>query len=164
MTEKKRVESNEDKTIPEDTWPKAMCLKSGALMQQPDLICSVCRDTIRIVEKTLVTQHAWPELHRGVQYKCQVLLDAVKSLKEKNTGDNEGKQEELYRTFQNQILRDEQFVRHIGKWVQYFIHFSFKIFNDTFNYYIGHRLSIPSLWTDAKCSLRSHCHFPARHW
>ena len=143
-----------------------MRLKSGALTQQPDLIRSVCRDAIRIVEKTLVTQHAWPELHRGAQYKRQVLLDAVKSLQEKNTGDDEGKQEELYRTFQNRISRDEQFVRHIGKWVQYFVHFSFKDFNDTFNlnYYIGHRSSIPSPWTDAKCGLRSHCHFPARHW
>ena len=141
-----------------------MRLKSGALMQQLDLIRSVCHDAIWIVEKTLVTQHAWPELHRDAQYKCQVLLDAIKSLQEKNTRDNEGKQEELYRTFQNRILRDEQFVRHIGKWVQYLVHFSFKNFNDTFDYYIGHRSSIPSLWTDAKCGLRSHCHFPAQHW
>jgi len=81
-----------------------MRLMPGALMQQPDLICAVCRDAIRIVENTLVTQHAWPELHQGALYKRQVLLDAVKSLKAKNDiGDDEGKQEELHRALQTRI-------------------------------------------------------------
>ena len=96
-------------------------------------------------------------------YKHQVLLEAVKSLWEKNTGDNEGKQEELYRALQTQILRDEQFVRYIGKWICDLVYFSIKKSNDTFNY-IGHWLAIPSLWTDAKCSLRPYCHIPAQHW
>ena len=95
-----------------------MHLRPGALLQQPDLIRSVCHDAIRIVEDTLVTQHAWPELHRGALYKRQVLLDAVKSLREKNTGDDEGKQEELYRALQTRISRDKPFVRYIGKWVR----------------------------------------------
>jgi len=154
------IESDEDKTLPEDTWPKAFHLRPGALMQQSDLICAVCRDAIQIVENTLVMQDAWPKLHQNVLYKRQVLLEAVKSLQEKNTGDDEGKQEELYRAFQTQISRDKQFVRYIGKWVRDLLHFSIKNFNDTFNY-IGHRSSIPSPWTDAKCSLRSHCYFPA---
>lgn len=139
-----------------------MHLRPGTLTQQPELIRSICRDAIRIVEKTLVTQHAWPELHRGALYKRQVLLDAVKSLQEKNTVDNEGKEEELYRTLQTRISRDEQFVRYIGKWVRDLVHFSFENFNDTFDY-IGHRSSIPSPWTDAKCGDRSHCYFSARH-
>ena len=92
-------------------------------MQQPELIRSVCHDAIQIVENTLVTQHAWPELHRGALYKHQVLLDAVKSLQEKNTIDNEGKQEELYRALQTRISRDDQFVRYIGKWVRDLVHF-----------------------------------------
>ena len=116
-------ESDEDKTIPGDTWPKAMHLRCGTLTQQPELIHSVCRDAIQIVKNTLVTQHAWPELHRGALYKHQILLDAVESLQEKNTIDNEGKQEELYRALQTRILRDDQFVRYIGKWVWDLVHF-----------------------------------------
>jgi hypothetical protein len=51
---------DDDKTIPEDNWPKALQLRTGALTQQTDLIRVVCREAIRIVEKTLVTEHAWP--------------------------------------------------------------------------------------------------------
>ena len=47
----------------------------------------VCREAIRIVEKTLVTQHAWPELNKGAHYKRQVLSEAVKALRAKNTED-----------------------------------------------------------------------------
>ena len=31
----------EDKTAPKDSWPKALRLRNGALMQQTDLICAV---------------------------------------------------------------------------------------------------------------------------
>jgi len=66
----------------------------------------------------LVTQHAWPELHQGALYKRQVLLDAVKSLRAKDTGDDEGRQKELYKSLLTRISRNEQFVRSIGKWVR----------------------------------------------
>jgi len=120
-------------------------------MQQSDLIRAACRDAIRIVENALVMQHAWPELHQGVLYKRQVLLEAIKSLRAKNTGDDEGKQEELYRTLQTRISRDETFVRYIGKWVRDLVHFSIEKFNDTFN--IDCRSSIPPPWTDTQCGL-----------
>ena len=59
----------EDKTAPEDSWPKALRLRAGALTQQTDLVRAVCREAICIIEKTLVTQHAWLELHKGMHYK-----------------------------------------------------------------------------------------------
>jgi hypothetical protein len=45
----------------------------------------------------LVTQHAWPELHKGAHYKREVLLEAVKVLHAKNTEDDEGKQDAQYK-------------------------------------------------------------------
>jgi len=134
----KPVESDEDKSGPKDTWPKGMNLRPGALREQPDLIRSVCRDAIRIVENALGTQHAWPELHKGAPYKHQVLLDAVQSLREKNTGDDEGKQEKLYGALKTRISRDDKFVRCIGKWVRDIFHFSIENLTDTFDY-IGRR-------------------------
>ena len=56
-------------TIPKDNWPKALQLRPGALTQQTDLIWVVCHEAIRIIEKTLVTEHAWLELHKGTLYK-----------------------------------------------------------------------------------------------
>ncbi|KAF8810447.1 hypothetical protein BYT27DRAFT_7221976 [Phlegmacium glaucopus] len=106
----KPVESDEEEAIPEDTWPKALHLRPGALTQQMDLIHATCCDAIWIVKNMLVTQHAWPELYQGALYKCQVLTDA-------DTRDNEGRQKELYSALLTQISRDENFVRSIGKWV-----------------------------------------------
>ena len=57
----------------------------------------VCHEAIRIVEKTLVVTHAWPELHKGAHYKREVLLEAVKVLQAKNTKDDEGKQDAQYK-------------------------------------------------------------------
>jgi len=108
---------DDDQTVPENNWPKALRLSTGALSQQTDFIRVVCREAIRIVEKTLVTQHAWPELHKGAQYKRQVLLEAVKVLRAKISEDDEGKQEALYKALSNRLYNDEKFVRYIGKWV-----------------------------------------------
>jgi hypothetical protein len=77
----------------------------------------VCREAIRIVEKTLVTEHAWPELNKGTLYKRQVLLDAVKLLRAKNTEDDEGMQDAQYKALNTRLSNDEKFVRYIGKWV-----------------------------------------------
>ena len=108
---------DDDGTVPEDSWPKSLRLRNGALTQQTDLIRAVCREAIRIVENTLVTQHAWPELHKGAHYKREVLLDAVKALRAKNTEDNEGKQDAQYKALNARVSNDERFVRCIGKWV-----------------------------------------------
>ncbi|KIM47377.1 hypothetical protein M413DRAFT_22059 [Hebeloma cylindrosporum] len=96
----KSVESDDNTAVSEDAWPKAMRLRPGGLTHQTDLIRAVCHDAIRIVEKTLVTQHAWPELHQGTTYKRQVLLDAIKSLRAKDTGEDQKEKEQ-----------------YIGKWV-----------------------------------------------
>jgi Domain of unknown function (DUF6532) len=111
------IESDDDKTVPEDSWPKALQLRNGTLMQQTDLICAVCHEAIHIVEKTLVTQHAWPELHKGVHYKWEVLLEVVKVLRANSTEDDEGKQDTKYKVFNARLSNDEKFVRCIGKWV-----------------------------------------------
>ena len=67
------IESDDNnKTVLEDSWPKALRLRNGALTQQIDLIRVVCHEAIRIIEKTLVVTHAWPELHKGAHYKREV--------------------------------------------------------------------------------------------
>ncbi|KDR72040.1 hypothetical protein GALMADRAFT_74336, partial [Galerina marginata CBS 339.88] len=108
---------DEDNATPEETWPKALQLRPSALLQQTDLIRALCRDGIRIVETTLITQHAWPELHQGTLYRRQVLSDAVKSLRTKKTEADEAKQEGQYKALQTRIARDEKFVKFVGKWV-----------------------------------------------
>ena len=111
------IESDDDKTMPEDSWPKALQLRNGTLKQQTDLIRAVCCEAIHIVEKTLVTQHAWLELHKGAQYKWEVLLEAVKVLHANNMEDDEGKQDIKYKALNARLANDEKFVRWIGKWV-----------------------------------------------
>jgi len=108
---------DDDETVPEDNWPKAVRLRNGALTQQSDLIRAVCRKGIRIMEKTLVMQHAWPELHKSVHYKQDVLLEAVGVLHAKNTDNNEGKKDTQYKALNSRLSKDERFVRCIGKWV-----------------------------------------------
>lgn len=68
----------------------------------------MCRDAIKIVEMALVTEQAWPELHRAAEYKQQVLLNAVTPLAAKDT---------QYKDILKRITKDEQFVKVIGKWV-----------------------------------------------
>ena len=106
---------DDDRTVLKDNWPKALQLRPGALTQQTDLIQVVCHEAIRIVEKTLVTEHAWLELHKGTLYKQQVLLEAVKLLHAKNTKDDEGKQDTQYKALNSCLSNDETFVRYIGK-------------------------------------------------
>ena len=120
------VEADEitnDIDIPEDQWPKAARLSVGGLSQQGRVIREICRDAIRIVEVTLVTQHAWPELHKGTLYKRQVLLEAVNALRtnNKDNKDDDGRRRDAeYKVLHNQILEDEKFIRMIGKWVRNF--------------------------------------------
>lgn len=84
----------------------------GVLRVQNAYLRTVCWDTIKIVEKTLVTEHTWPELHRATAYKRQVLLDAVKPLVRKD---------KQYKDVQKHITRDDDFVKVIGKWVRILI-------------------------------------------
>ena len=101
--------------IPEDQWPKVARLSVGGLSQQGRVVREICRDAIRIVEVTLVTANAWPELHKGTLYKRQVLLEAVNALRANN---NEGRQDSDYEEVRTRISDDEKFVRTIGKWVR----------------------------------------------
>lgn len=88
----------------------------GALRVQNLYLHTVCHDAIKIVEKTLVTEHAWPELHQAAAYKRQVLLDAVKPLIGRD---------KLYKDVQKRITRDDDFVKVIGKWVRISINMTY---------------------------------------
>ena len=114
------VDMDDDSTmpvIPEDQWPKVARLSSGGLTQQSHVIREICRDAIKIVEVTLITEDAWPELHKGTHYKRQVLLEAVNALRLKIKNDVDGKQDKQYKALRDRISKDEKFVRSIGKWV-----------------------------------------------
>jgi hypothetical protein len=103
------MSDQENDASPEEKWPTHVRLNNnGALRVQNVYLRTVCRDAIKIVEKTLVTEHAWPELHRAAAYKRQVLLDAVKPLVGKD---------KQYKDVQKRITRDDDFVKVIGKWV-----------------------------------------------
>lgn len=110
-----------DAEITEDNWPRVARLIVGGLSVQGRVIREICRDAIRIVEVTMVTAQAWPELHQGTLYKRQVLLEAVDGLRAKNEDQNEGQQDSHYEAVRTRILEDEKFVRIIGKWVRIFI-------------------------------------------
>ena len=105
------------RVVPEDEWPKVARLSPGGLMQQSHIIREICRDAIKIVEVTLVTQQAWPELHKGTHYKRQVLLDAVNALRLNIKNDDDRKLDKQYKALRDRISKDERFVRNIGKWV-----------------------------------------------
>jgi hypothetical protein len=112
--------NRDDADIPEDQWPKVARLSVGGLSQQGRVIREICRDAIRIVEVTLVTKNAWPELHKGMLYKRQVLLEAVNALRADNNNNNDSKRDKEYKVLRNRILEDEKFIRTIGKWVRNF--------------------------------------------
>ena len=151
---------NNNKAAPKDSWPNALQLRNGTLTQQTNLISVVCHEAIHIIKKTLVTKHAWPELHQSTHYKWEVLLEAVKVLHAKNTDDNKGKQDAQYDALNAQLLNDEKFVRYISKWVCDLLVTSQL---DALTFDIGCWSSITSLWTDPKHCLRPDHDFPAGH-
>ena len=66
----------------------------------------------------MVTQQAWPKLHKGTHYKRQVLLDAVNALRLSIKNDNDRRTlDKQYKALRDRISKDEKFVRNIGKWV-----------------------------------------------
>jgi hypothetical protein len=124
-----------DSDLPEDQWPIVARLSVGGLSQQGRVIREICREAIRIVEVTLVTKQAWPELHQGAVYKRQVLLEAVDALRANK--DNDGRQDAGYDGVRTRILEDDRFIRTIGKWVR-----NFKVSDVLHIYFMSSRLSI----------------------
>jgi hypothetical protein len=108
----------------EDKWSRVARLSVGGLSQQGRVIREICRDAIWIVEVTLVTVNAWPELHKGTLYKRHVLLEAVNTLRANNKDHNEGRQDADYEAVRTRILEDDKFIRTIGKWVRISIFFA----------------------------------------
>jgi hypothetical protein len=145
-------ENANDEDIPEDQWPKVAHLTLGGLTHQGRVIREICRDAIRIVEATLVTKNAWPELHKGTLYKRQVLLEAVNALRVKNKDTNDRRQDMEYKAVRDRISKDEKFIRTIGKWVRNFK--VSRIVNRTYIFCIlGNRSAITSSWTDTTCCI-----------
>ena len=114
----------DDDDMGEDKWSRVARLSVGGLSQQGRVIREICRDAIRIVEVTLVTVNAWPELHKGTLYKRHVLLEAVNTLRANNKDHNEGRQDADYEAVRTRILEDDKFIRTIGKWVRISIFFA----------------------------------------
>ena len=77
-------------------------------MQQNVMIRTMCRDAIKIVETTIVTENAWPELNRTAEYRREVLLRACGRLIVKDR---------TYRSIHRRIKQDEAFTKVVGKWV-----------------------------------------------
>ncbi|PPR02153.1 hypothetical protein CVT26_012114 [Gymnopilus dilepis] len=104
-----RIESDTEDTTAKPTWPEHAHLNlAGALRVQNDFIRAICRDAIKIVEKTLITEQAWPELHQTAMYRRQVLAEATRRLLEKD---------KQYKVLLKRIMKDDSFVKTIGKWV-----------------------------------------------
>ncbi|PPQ86667.1 hypothetical protein CVT26_012967, partial [Gymnopilus dilepis] len=61
-----KIENNtENNAKPAKSWPDHACLKpEGQLSVQSDPSHALCHRATKVVEKTLVIQHAWPELHQ----------------------------------------------------------------------------------------------------
>ncbi|PPQ66418.1 hypothetical protein CVT26_011287 [Gymnopilus dilepis] len=104
------IESDkEDDTPQQDSWPvHAQLNLAGKLRAQNVFIRKVCRDAINIVEKTLVTEDAWPELHKAASYRRQVLAAAAGQLLGKD---------KRYKDVLTRINKDDDFTKVIGKWV-----------------------------------------------
>lgn len=105
-----QIESDEEEVVdPEEQWPThARYNPTGALRVQNVFLRTVCHDAIKVVEKALVTEHAWPELHRAAAYKRQVLLVAAERLVAKD---------KRYKDLVRRIKEDDDFVKNTGKWV-----------------------------------------------
>ncbi len=55
-------------------WPEYTDIVQGGLRDQSAFIRGLCRDAIYILELTLVTKEAWPELHRAAEFRVEVFL------------------------------------------------------------------------------------------
>ncbi|KJA23034.1 hypothetical protein HYPSUDRAFT_138140, partial [Hypholoma sublateritium FD-334 SS-4] len=91
-----------------DHWPDYTDIAPGGLCDQLILIRALCRDAIHILELTLVTQEAWPELHRAAEYRVEVFSQAAKVLQ---------KTDARYRDFRKRIVKDEEYASSVGAWI-----------------------------------------------
>ena len=92
-----------------EQWDVNAQLRGSGLMQQNAMIRTLCRDAIKIVETTIVTEHAWPELNRSAEYRLEVLLKACGRLILKDRS---------YQSIRRRIKQDEGFTKVVGKWVR----------------------------------------------
>jgi serine/threonine protein kinase len=107
-----KIESADgNKTVFDDSWPRPLQLRNGALIQQTVLIRAVwqCPEAIR---KTLFMKRAWPQFHKGLHY-IRNFLEGVK----KNIEDDEGKQDVQYKAMIAQLSKDKKFSVEVCKWV-----------------------------------------------
>ena len=89
---------------------------AGGLRDQGILIRSLCRDAIQILELTLVTEEAWPELHRAAEYRVEVFTQAARALQTTDV---------CYRELRKRINTDEEYAYTMGLWVSFLLHVSF---------------------------------------
>ena len=100
----------------QEIWPDFTNVVPGGLRDQGILIRSLCRDAIQILELTLVTKEAWPELHRAAEYRIEVFTEAARALQ---------KTDVRYRELRKRIAQDEEFASVIGVWVSISLLLSF---------------------------------------
>ncbi|PPR00388.1 hypothetical protein CVT26_009669 [Gymnopilus dilepis] len=106
-----KIESDDESSAkPVKSWPDHACLNpDGQMAAQSDPIRALCHAGIKIVEKTLVTKDAWPELHQAKAYRKLVLSAAVVPLLEKD--------KKTYEPLQKRVAEDDKFVKTVGRWV-----------------------------------------------
>ncbi|KAF8961876.1 hypothetical protein BDZ97DRAFT_1663631, partial [Flammula alnicola] len=105
--------SDEESADATQTWPIHAHLRGNGhrgdgLRQQNAHIRATCKKAIKIVERALVTKHAWPELNKGLEYRVEVLKKAAKALE--SIGPE-------YRDIRKRVEKDEEFATIIGRWV-----------------------------------------------
>jgi len=92
----------------ERDWLPEACLSRGRLRAQNAYIKRVIHRSIDLVEKDMITKHAWPELHCSAQYRWDTIMDALDEL----CVDDEG-----FDRIRERAGIDEKFVKTIGAWV-----------------------------------------------
>lgn len=100
-----------DENSLEVRWPTHAQLRGYNLKEQHELIRKVCRDAIKIVQTTLVMQHAWPELNRLAEYRREVLTTATQTLL---------KVDDRYTDIRERVKKDDKFAMVLGKLVSAF--------------------------------------------
>ncbi len=102
----------------EASWQSVLSFQSCLIMfrDQGILIRSLCCDAIQILELTLVTKEAWPELHRAAEYRVEVFTEAARALQ---------KTDVRYRALRKRIADDEDYASVIGVWVRLLLLISF---------------------------------------
>ncbi|KAF8176926.1 hypothetical protein BJ912DRAFT_1024284 [Pholiota molesta] len=92
----------------EEEWPAHTKLQGNGLTQQNVYVRAVCHKAIKIVEKVLVFEQAWPELHRAAEYRVEILTQAAKELEKSGT---------QYRDIRKRVKKDDDYAKTVGKWV-----------------------------------------------